>query len=241
MKVRKNDSYKGVSAAITIISVWLASLIFFITRDFQAIPWYTTALIILWQTFLFTGLFITAHDGMHGIIMPTHKKLNHFLGRLAVFLYALFSYQTLKTKHWDHHRYPASGDDPDFHDGRHRDPFRWYINFIANYITWKQILGMAVVFNILDHLAGLPTINLLLFWVLPALLSTFQLFYFGTYLPHHEAEDPWPDRHHSRSNDYPAWLSFLTCYHFGYHWEHHAFPYVPWWRLPSKRREVSAR
>ena len=30
---------------------------------------------------------------------------------------------------------------------------------------------------------------------------------------------------------WPAWASFLSCYHFGRHLEHHAFPGVPWWRL----------
>lgn len=29
-------------------------------------------------------------------------------------------------------------------------------------------------------------------------------------------------------------LSFLTCYYFGYHLEHHLYPNVPWWRLPER-------
>jgi hypothetical protein len=41
--------------------------------------------------------------------------------------------------------------------------------------------------------------------------------------------------HNARSSSMPIWLSLLTCYHFGYHWEHHEYPYVPWcacgWRL----------
>ncbi|MDT8325299.1 MAG: fatty acid desaturase, partial [Bacteroidota bacterium] len=40
-----------------------------------------------------------------------------------------------------------------------------------------------------------------------------------------------------RSNDYGVLFSFLTCYHFGYHEEHHTRPGVPWWRLPAARRE----
>jgi beta-carotene ketolase (CrtW type) len=48
------------------------------------------------------------------------------------------------------------------------------------------------------------------------------LFYFGTYLPHlppNAAEVMhWQKSH---SPDDPAWLSFLKCYNFGYHWEHH--------------------
>ncbi|MBD3338449.1 MAG: beta-carotene ketolase, partial [Candidatus Lokiarchaeota archaeon] len=23
--------------------------------------------------------------------------------------------------------------------------------------------------------------------------------------------------------------------HFGYHWEHHEYPNIPWWRLPAVR------
>jgi beta-carotene ketolase (CrtW type) len=68
----------------------------------------------------------------------------------------------------------------------------------------------------------------------PALLSTLQLFVFGTWLPHRpHADAPFADRHRARSQRWPTWLSLLTCYHFGYHWEHHAHPHVPWWRLPA--------
>ena len=33
-------------------------------------------------------------------------------------------------------------------------------------------------------------------------------------------------------------VSFVSCYHFGYHWEHHVAPHVPWWRLPEARRNT---
>jgi hypothetical protein len=49
-----------------------------------------------------------------------------------------------------------------------------------------------------------------------------RLFYFGTYLPHlpPDAKEVmgWQKSH---SSDDPSWLSFLKCYHFDYHWEHH--------------------
>ena len=41
------------------------------------------------------------------------------------------------------------------------------------------MVGMAIVFQILEYVLGIPTLNLILFWVSPALLSTLQLFYFG--------------------------------------------------------------
>ena len=84
-------------------------------------------------------------------------------------------------------------------------------------------------------LLGAPTANTLLFWAVPSILSSLQLFAFGTYLPHRHEEEAFRDRHNARSNDYPRWLSLLTCFHFGYHHEHHAKPGTPWWRLPSIR------
>jgi beta-carotene ketolase (CrtW type) len=190
------------------------------------------------QTFLYTGLFITAHDAMHGIVAPQHKKLNNFIGALCVFLYALFSFQRLRNEHRKHHAQPASDSDPDYHDGAHRGFWAWYFHFMLTYVTWRQIAGMAIVFNVLLHTFKIPVANLLLFWIAPALLSTLQLFYFGTYLPHREPAGGYTNAHRARSNDFSALWSFLTCYHFGYHWEHHEHPYVPWWKLPAVRREI---
>jgi beta-carotene ketolase (CrtW type) len=74
--------------------------------------------------------------------------------------------------------------------------------------------------------------------MVPALLSSLQLFYFGTYLPHRPGPDAFTDHHRARSNGYSEWLSLLTCFHFGYHHEHHRAPGEPWWRLPTVRRQV---
>ena len=111
---------------------------------------------------------------------------------------------------------------------------------MRNYMTLWQLAGLALVFNILLHLAGIELINLILFWTLPSLLSTVQLFYFGTYLPHHTEGGDFLDHHKARSNNFSPFWSFLTCYHFGYHWEHHAYPYIPWWRLPDIRYKLQS-
>jgi beta-carotene ketolase (CrtW type) len=85
---------------------------------------------------------------------------------------------------------------------------------------------MAGAFNVLQ--IWVDQTNLLLFWVLPSLLSTLQLFYFGTWLPHRGEHD---NPHHSRTLKKNHLLAFLTCYFFGYHFEHHQAPGMPWWRL----------
>jgi beta-carotene ketolase (CrtW type) len=96
------------------------------------------------------------------------------------------------------------------------------------YIDPLQVMGMATVFNILVFLVGLDLVNLVLFWIIPSLGSTLQLFYFGTYLPHREPKGGYTNKHHARSSDLPFMLSLLTCFHFGYHMEHHMYPYVHW-------------
>ncbi|WP_208766779.1 fatty acid desaturase [Nostoc flagelliforme] len=30
----------------------------------------------------------------------------------------------------------------------------------------------------------------------------------------------------------------MSCYHFGYHQEHHEYPDVPWWKLPAYKHKV---
>ena len=87
---------------------------------------------------------------------------------------------------------------------------------------------MAITYTLLKLL--FPMENLIVFWELPAIFSTLQLFYFGTYIPHrgeHEATDKFK----ARSQPLNHLVAFFTCYFFGYHYEHHASPGIPWWKL----------
>lgn len=230
------NNFKGFFIALTIISLWIIHLIFLLTQPLPAV--YIIIPFMFIQSFLYTGLFITAHDAMHGQVLPKNRKINDLIGTIAVRLYAFFSYKNLLSKHWEHHKQPATQDDPDFHDARHRGFFHWYLHFMANYLSWQQIIGMAIVFNVMRYLLHIPTMNLILFWIIPAFVSTFQLFYFGTFLPHRELDEGYKDHHRARSNNYSVFWSFLSCYHFGYHWEHHEYPYIPWWQLPAIRKKT---
>lgn len=232
---------RGLLIALGVMAGWAGMLLFLLTLRLDG-PWLALVVpLAAVMTFLYTGLFITAHDAMHGLVAPRNRALNDAVGSVCTRAYALFSFRRLRREHQEHHRAPASGEDPDFHDGVHRGFWRWYLRFVFTYVTWKQIAGMAIVFNVLQHLLGVPAFHLTVFWVAPSILSTLQLFTFGTYLPHRELPGGYADQHRARSNDYPALLSFITCYHFGYHWEHHAYPSVPWWQLPVVRNEVLAR
>ncbi|MFD1257933.1 fatty acid desaturase [Mucilaginibacter terrae] len=179
-------------------------------------------LLILVQMHLYTGLFITAHDAMHDTV-SANKTVNNTIGYVVTFLYAAFFYSKLYTKHHKHHKHVHSHDDPDYHEGNF---VAWYIRFIRNYLSIWQVIFMAVLFNVLK--IWVPQSNLILFWVLPSLLSTLQLFYFGTYLPHKGEHN---NQYHSRTQSKNHVLAFFTCYFFGYHYEHHASPATPWWKL----------
>ncbi len=219
--MKRSNSYTGLFIALSIIVIWAICLVNFLNWNFS----WSNPLVypaILLQMHLYTGLFITAHDAMHGTV-TANKALNNLIGGLCTMLYALFPFRKLYTKHHEHHRHVHSAADPDYHDGNF---FAWYFNFIKTYITWWQVVIMATIFNVLKFWIAEP--NLIIFWVLPSLLSTLQLFYFGTWLPHHGDHD---NQHQSRSFRKNHLLAFLTCYFFGYHFEHHDSPGTPWWKL----------
>lgn len=220
---------KGIVIAISVITLWFSSLILLLNID---INW-TNPLIylaVLIQMHLYTGLFITAHDAMHGIV-SANKKVNHAIGIVSAMLFSYNFYWRLFPKHHEHHRHVATDKDPDYHpSGKF---FIWYLSFLKQYVNIWQILLMAITFNILKLF--IPTENLIVFWMLPAVLSTLQLFYFGTYLPHMGNAD---NRHHSFSQSKNHLLAFLSCYFFGYHYEHHDSPGTPWWRLWKVKEEA---
>ena len=225
---------KGLLSAGLVVSAWAAVWVVLLQTPLTPAA---VAVGIPLQTFLYTGLFITAHDAMHGTVTPSYSRINRVVGWISVLLYALFSLKKLTHEHMLHHAHPGEpGHDPDFHDGERPEFVQWYMHFLKHYVSFWQMLGMAVVFNVLEHLAHIALPNLILFWVLPSLLSTLQLFYFGTYLPHRG--DP-GNVHHARSNAFRPSISFLTCYHFGYHLEHHESPWAPWWHLPVVRASAS--
>ena len=190
-------------------------------------PWMYIHMLI--QAYLYTGLFITGHDAMHQTVSK-NKKINLAIGTAAVFLFAGMSYRRLIKNHWDHHRYPATEKDPDFYV-KSQNFFAWWFMFMVRYTTLWQLLAMAIIFNLLKHLGGIPTPTLLAFWIIPAILGTFQLFYFGTFIPHREPHTEAMGKHRARTLRRNHPWAMLSCYFFGYHNEHHLYPGVPWWKL----------
>jgi len=236
------NSWQGFWVASGVLLVWLATLLFLVfgfdltvALPILEIPSFWLApFFMLVMSVLFTGLFITAHDAMHALVLPKWPAVNDWVGRVALFSYAGFSFSRLRSEHVHHHRAPASAEDPDYHNGTHTSLWAWYLKFLWQYRSLRPFLFFSVMQVLVVQILKQPMENFLLFWAAPALLSSFQLFYFGTYLPHREPAQGY-NQERAVSNDYPVWLSFLTCFHFGYHFEHHRWPFVPWWRLARVR------
>ena len=224
---------RGVIVALTLIGIWAASLLTLLSTNIDAIPVPIRVIAIAVQTFLYTGLFITAHDGMHGAIAPSNVKLNNWIGSFCVGAYALFSYKKMLKTHWMHHQHPASEDDPDFHNGKHKNFIAWYIYFMTRYWSWIRFAGLVGIYHFLHQVFHVAEINLILFWMIPSIASSAQLFFFGTYLPHREPANGYQNESRARSTNWSEFWSFLSCYHFGYHQEHHEHPHLPWWKLPE--------
>lgn len=228
---------KGLLIAIAVMGIWASSLIILFLVDISQLSRWQLLPFVAWQTFLYTGLFITAHDAMHGVVFPDNPKINHLIGKTCLFFYGLLPYNDLLKNHHRHHQYPATEKDPDFHDGKHTSFLRWYGHFMKGYWNWAPIIILMIVYNLIYRILGISEKNLTYFWVFPSVLSSLQLFYFGTFLPHSMPLSGYKNPHRAQTISRPTWLSFITCYHFGYHEEHHNYPNVPWWQLPSVHKQ----
>ena len=240
IRVNKNNSlqaYTGLILATGIIGLWsilhIWAIFFLVSNNI----WLTIATIIglIW---LSVGLFIIAHDAMHGSLFPKHRKIGQLIGATALMLYAGFSFNKLLPKHHAHHRFSGSALDPDFSFSSPSFALTWYGQFMKRYFGGRELIIMTLRVGAYLMIGASP-VNILLFFALPGLLSSFQLFYFGTYLPHRHAHHPFNDHHNARSNQFGYLTSLLTCFHFGYHHEHHLQPNVAWWQLPALRKNIT--
>jgi beta-carotene/zeaxanthin 4-ketolase len=115
MRHSKSPSLVGIGVAAVIILLWVSSLgiLLHINLEQLTIPLILAA--TLGRTFVQTGLFIVAHDAMHGTVLPSagaaspgkNRYWNNAIGHLAMTLYALLPYQKLAASHQRHHLHPG--------------------------------------------------------------------------------------------------------------------------------------
>lgn len=224
----------GVFISIIIIVLWLFNLMYSLNYVNINLTSFSIYFHFFIQIFLFTGLFITGHDAMHNAI-SSNRTINKVIGYISSFLFAGLSYKKLVNNHRKHHAFVGSENDPDY-SIKHQNPFLWFAIFMYRYLSFTQIIIMAIIFNLLK--IKFTEISIWSFWVVPAILSTFQLFYFGTYKPHKLPHTEEMQPYNSRTQRKNHLLAFISCYFFGYHYEHHYKPDKPWWKLYQVKEEL---
>lgn len=223
----------GAAIAFLIFIFWGGHLYYalnYVVVDFSSPFLY---LHILIQAYLFTGLFITSHDAMHRTVSKS-KWLNNSIGFTSLIFYAGMWYPKLLKNHHLHHEKPGTETDPDFNT-RSQNFWLWWLTFMFRYLTITQLVIMAIFYNILK--IWFSDITLWMLWILPAILSTLQLFYFGTYLPHRLPHENEMQPHRARTQKKNHLWAMLSCYFFGYHFEHHESPGTPWWKLYQAKQK----
>ncbi len=228
----------GALIALLILLCWTAHLFYVLPNG--ALTWQTPISYchIALQGYLSTGLFITAHDAMHGSVSKT-RWLNHTMGFVACFLFAAMWYPQLRKNHYRHHAEPASENDPDFYVGS-QNFWLWLGAFLTRYATWQQLVIMATLYNVMERVFLIPESRIWMFWMIPSFLGALQLFYFGTYRPHKLPLTAEMLPHNARTLRKNHVWAMLSCYFFGYHWEHHHSPSTPWWELWKEKEKLTA-
>ena len=86
----------GILLALLVITSWLVVHIYSLFFHELASPFWITAGLIAVQCWLYTGLFIVAHDAIHGVLFPNSPKANTAIGTAIFFVYAGFNWTIMR-------------------------------------------------------------------------------------------------------------------------------------------------
>ena len=239
---RRQQAATGLFLTAAIFAAWLALhlyAMFGFVLSWSSLPLaLILAALLCW---LSVGMFIASHDAMHGSLVPGGGAINDWVGGFLLFVYAGFGWKRMRAAHFAHHTAPGTAGDPDFSVDHPTRFWPWYAVFLRRYFGWQSIAFVGTVVTVYWLVAGVPVANIVILYGLPAIASSLQLFYFGTYRPHRHDAEGFSDRHNARSDDLGTVASLASCFHFGYHHEHHRAPHIPWWGLPAARRALIER
>lgn len=206
------------------------------------------------------ALFLIMHEGAHGTIAPNrfwNDKISNLLASWPVG----FSTESYRERHWQHHRYLNSDQDPDW--ARKAGSPNWQFPMTARrfwtqafvYLLGKGVLEVVYALKALgvrkrDWPVAIPyftgialTITLLggwklfaLYWALPY-FTLMPLLHRLRYASEHLAL-PWRNLlDNARDVLCSPVERFLFSPHYAnYHLVHHAYPFIPWHQLPAAHR-----
>ena len=238
-------AWPTVGLLVAGIGIWVGSSAAMITGLW---PWWISTLINAFASYV---LFTVAHDAAHHTV-SSHKRLNDWLGRLAVVFFAPHAAMpTWRFIHMQHHRFTNhdDGSDPDHYTMRGpswQRPFRWitvdlfYMVFYLPKLKTRprqeklEILAQWTVVGAIS-VAAIATghlFELVVLYYLPCRIAVLFLGWAFDYLPHNSLHlKPEEDKLKTTRNRVGGewWLSPALLYQ-NYHLVHHLHPLVPFYR-----------
>ncbi len=179
----------GLGLAAAIIGSWLAvdvCRVFF--WPLASVPPIAVALTIALQCWLSVGLFIVAHDAMHGSLAPFRPASTGWSASLSRALCRVRLLAAQSRSIICIIAMPAPRTTPISTRVRRTGSrlvcgvHARVLSACASFSCWRRSCGLSA-------RARRAARQLLMFWAVPALLSSLQLFTFGTYLPHRPGID----------------------------------------------------
>jgi len=207
------------------------------------------------------AMFTVGHDAAHGAISQRFKFLNEVIGRISFGCMGPFGvFGTWKVLHHMHHKFtnhPSKDPDRFFSEAPlHIAPIRclltpvhylYFYSRIASTRPWWEVteLLIQVIFNVWVifelYMKGY-TMQLVSYWIVPAIVGYGLLTFFFDYLPHHSlTATPIESRYHTTSmlqtySFIQPIFTFLLQYQ-DYHLIHHLYPTIPFYRYADKWQE----
>ncbi|CAN5484768.1 hypothetical protein BH23VER1_BH23VER1_06580 [soil metagenome] len=189
------------------------------------------------------------HEASHYNLFRT-RRLND-LGEIVYCLPFFFTLADYRREHREHHLY-LNTDREKLHDDyasfgllspKRKMAWIWFVKPLLGYAGWSYLRSVVALISprsawkILTFWTVVGTAALLaghldvlvLYWIVPLLWSFASFFYWS------EIEDHYNTECGARTN--VGWTNLFT-HNNGYHYAHHRYPTIPWYRLPQAHRTL---
>ena len=232
----------------------IGSSFFVMSRIHNPIIWFVGMVIIGTRQH---ALAILGHDGTHGLACR-NRTLNDFLTNICCFLPFGANLNSYRVVHLQHHNYLGSKKDPELDFKKEMAP-QWDLPTSKRALAlqfFKDLFGLGfynvfiimksmplrrvrdIVYLILFCVAGITVLLLmkkmwvLAIWFLALFLSNWAVFRLRIWTEHIGTNDT----HRIKARWWQRWL--FVPHNTWLHYEHHEWPWVPFYNLPEARRMI---
>jgi len=259
-ELRKLTVVNGWRAALHVLAEWavIVAAVYFCELHWS-VPLYVAT--VVWIGSRQHALMILMHDGVHYRLFR-HRRLNEWVSEVALGWPVLASARAYRRNHVAHHRFLNSDRDPDWVRKQGDPAWAFPkepIELIRLLVREVSGLGAVALMSVIRKVgsadkrvstrftaarygfylavlvaalwAGLGK-TVILYWFVPLFTWLVFIFRIRSIAEHSAIDGPNPDTH--TRTTVPTLLEriFIAPKNVSYHWEHHQYPAVPFYRLP---------